>query len=64
MPLLTCADTIISPVLATLSTDAKTNEQKEALESLKLAFENAESHTPGITHKMLAQIIQLLQRKN
>jgi hypothetical protein len=51
-------------VLATLSTDAKSAEQKQALEGLKDAFENAENHTPGITHKMLAQIIQLLQRKN
>jgi len=56
-------DTIINPVLTTLAQDAKTPEQKQALEELKLSFENAEQHTPGITHKLLAQIIQMLQKR-
>jgi serine/threonine-protein kinase 24/25/MST4 len=56
-------DTIISPVLSTLLTDAKTPDQKASLEALKVSFENAEIATPGITHKMLANIISMLQRK-
>jgi hypothetical protein len=56
-------DTIISPVLTTLLTDAKTPDQKASLEALKVSFENAEIATPGITHKMLANIISMLQRK-
>ncbi len=56
-------DTIISPVLSTLLTDAKTPDQKASLEALKISFENAEIATPGITHKMLANIISMLQRK-
>lgn len=56
-------DTIISPVLSKLVTDAKASEQKEALEALKIAFENAETSQPGVTHKMLASIIALLQKR-
>jgi hypothetical protein len=40
-------DTIISPVLTTLTADMKTPEQRAALESLKLSFENAETQIPG-----------------
>jgi len=56
-------DTIINPVLTGLANEAKSAEQKASLESLKVSFENAESYTPGITHKMLASIIQMLQKR-
>lgn len=56
-------DTIINPVLTKLTSEQVSKEQAESIDKLKQAFEEAESCTPGITHKMLAQIIQMLQRK-
>lgn len=43
----------------------KTNTDEEvisALAQLKIAFDNAEKAQPGITHTMIAQIIETLKR--
>jgi len=58
----TAFDTIISPVLTSLEKTVAA-EQKKSLATLKDAFEQAEDTIPGITHKILAQVIQLLQQK-
>jgi len=58
----TAFDTIISPVLTSLEKTVAA-EQKKSLSNLKDAFEQAEDTIPGITHKILAQVIQLLQQK-
>jgi len=58
----TAFDNIISPVLTSLEKTVN-NDQKKSLSTLKDAFEHAEDTIPGITHKILAQVIQLLQQK-
>jgi len=53
---------VIYPVLSKL---LKTNTDEEvisALAQLKIAFDNAEKAQPGITHTMIAQIIETLKR--
>jgi len=53
---------VIYPVLSKL---LKTNNDEEvvsALAQLKIAFDNAERAQPGITHTMIAQIIETLKR--
>eukprot|EP01091_Cochliopodium_minus_P010688 TRINITY_DN288_c0_g1_i1.p1 TRINITY_DN288_c0_g1~~TRINITY_DN288_c0_g1_i1.p1 ORF type:complete len:442 (+),score=145.18 TRINITY_DN288_c0_g1_i1:57-1382(+) len=57
-------DTIISPVLLSLEKTVTSNEQKEVLNRLKDSFEQAEESIPGVTHKILHQVIQLLQKRN
>ena len=57
-------DTIINPVLTNLAKDAKSSDQRDSLDALKVAFEDAENSTPGITHKMLASIISMLQKRS
>lgn len=53
---------VIYPVLSKL---LKTNQEEPviaALAQLKIAFDNAERAKPGITHSMIAQIIETLKR--
>jgi serine/threonine-protein kinase 24/25/MST4 len=53
---------VIYPVLSKL---LKTNQEEPviaALAQLKIAFDNAERAKPGITHAMIAQIIETLKR--
>eukprot|EP01110_Echinostelium_bisporum_P008174 TRINITY_DN29_c0_g1_i1.p1 TRINITY_DN29_c0_g1~~TRINITY_DN29_c0_g1_i1.p1 ORF type:complete len:487 (-),score=191.75 TRINITY_DN29_c0_g1_i1:311-1771(-) len=53
---------VIYPVLSKL---LKTNQEEPviaALAQLKIAFDNAEKAKPGITHAMIAQIIETLKR--
>ncbi|PRP78190.1 hypothetical protein PROFUN_11320 [Planoprotostelium fungivorum] len=53
---------VIYPVLSKL---LKSNQEEEviaALAQLKLAFDKAEKAKPGITHTMIAHIIELLKR--
>eukprot|EP01112_Ceratiomyxa_fruticulosa_P021605 TRINITY_DN7666_c0_g1_i3.p1 TRINITY_DN7666_c0_g1~~TRINITY_DN7666_c0_g1_i3.p1 ORF type:complete len:562 (-),score=149.11 TRINITY_DN7666_c0_g1_i3:434-2119(-) len=53
---------IIYPVLSKL---LKTNQEEPviaALAQLKIAFDNAERAKPGISHQMIAQIIETLKR--
>ena len=59
----TAFDTIISPVLSQIDKTLSSNEQKQVLNQLRDAFEQAEDNIPGITHKILHQVIQLLQQK-
>lgn len=52
---------VIYPVLAKL---LKTNQEDEvvaALAQLKIAFDNAEKAKPGITHSLIAQMIETLK---
>jgi hypothetical protein len=53
---------VIYPVLSKL---LKTHQEEAviaALAQLKIAFDNAERAKPGITHAMIAQIIETLKR--
>jgi len=53
---------VIYPVLSKL---LKSNQEEEVIASLaqlKLAFDKAEKAKPGITHTMIAHIIELLKR--
>jgi hypothetical protein len=53
---------VIYPVLSKL---LKSNQEEgviAALAQLKIAFDNAERAKPGITHSMIAQIIETLKR--
>ncbi len=53
---------VIYPVLSKL---LKSNQEEAviaALAQLKIAFDNAERAKPGITHSLIAQIIETLKR--
>jgi len=53
---------VIYPVLSKL---LKSNQEEQviaALAQLKIAFDNAERAKPGITHSLIAQIIETLKR--
>lgn len=52
---------VIYPALAKLVKQTKDEEVCAALEELKNAFDNAESLQSGITHKLIAQIIETLK---
>jgi len=53
---------VIYPVLSKLLKNNTDEEVISALAQLKIAFDNAEKAQPGITHTMIAQIIETLKR--
>eukprot|EP01128_Nolandella_sp_AFSM9_P012021 TRINITY_DN888_c0_g1_i1.p1 TRINITY_DN888_c0_g1~~TRINITY_DN888_c0_g1_i1.p1 ORF type:complete len:450 (-),score=140.03 TRINITY_DN888_c0_g1_i1:110-1432(-) len=53
---------VIYPALSKLLKQTKDEETVKALTQLKDAFDNAESTQPGITHSLIAQIIETLKR--
>jgi len=53
---------VIYPVLSKLLKSNTDEEVISALAQLKIAFDNAEKAQPGITHTMIAQIIETLKR--
>ena len=55
-------DTIINPVLTSLI-KGKGGDEARVLTDLRDAFERAEDTIPGVTHRCLAQVIHLLQKR-
>eukprot|EP00005_Dracoamoeba_jomungandri_P003109 CAMPEP_0174260454 /NCGR_PEP_ID=MMETSP0439-20130205/9721_1 /TAXON_ID=0 /ORGANISM="Stereomyxa ramosa, Strain Chinc5" /LENGTH=437 /DNA_ID=CAMNT_0015344705 /DNA_START=69 /DNA_END=1382 /DNA_ORIENTATION=- len=53
---------VIYPVLSKLLKQNTDEQVVSALAQLKIAFDNAEKAQPGITHTMIAQIIETLKR--
>jgi len=53
---------VIYPALSKLLKSNKDDQVIEALARLKLAFDSAEKAQPGITHNLIAQIIETLKR--
>lgn len=53
---------VIYPVLSKLLRETKDNDVVTALARMKVAFDDAERAQPGITHTMIAQIIETLKR--
>lgn len=53
---------VIYPVLSKLLKNTTDENVISALAQLKIAFDNAEKAQPGITHSMIAQIIETLKR--
>eukprot|EP01117_Protostelium_nocturnum_P014113 TRINITY_DN532_c0_g1_i1.p1 TRINITY_DN532_c0_g1~~TRINITY_DN532_c0_g1_i1.p1 ORF type:complete len:472 (+),score=229.00 TRINITY_DN532_c0_g1_i1:174-1589(+) len=53
---------VIYPVLSKLLKNSQEEEVIAALAQLKLAFDKAEKAKPGISHTMIAQIIETLKR--
>lgn len=53
---------VIYPVLSKLLKQNEDDEVIGALAQLKIAFDNAEKAKPGITHNLIAQIIETLKR--
>jgi len=53
---------VIYPVLSKLLKQNQEEGVIAALAQLKIAFDNAERAKPGITHSMIAQIIETLKR--
>jgi len=53
---------VIYPVLSKLLKNSNDQEVINALAQLKIAFDNAEKAQPGITHTLIAQIIETLKR--
>lgn len=49
-------------VTSKLLKQTKDDETVKALTQLKTAFDNAEAVQPGITHSLIAQIIETLKR--
>eukprot|EP01120_Amphizonella_sp_Union-15-10_P016441 TRINITY_DN8683_c0_g2_i1.p1 TRINITY_DN8683_c0_g2~~TRINITY_DN8683_c0_g2_i1.p1 ORF type:complete len:487 (+),score=121.92 TRINITY_DN8683_c0_g2_i1:54-1514(+) len=52
---------VIYPVLSKLLKNNQDDQVIEALARLKLAFDSAEKASPGITHNLIAQIIETLK---
>ncbi|KAM9998459.1 hypothetical protein ACTFIY_008129 [Dictyostelium cf. discoideum] len=53
---------VIYPVLSKLLKNTSDENVINALAQLKMAFDNAEKAKPGITHSLIAQIIETLKR--
>ncbi|GAM25608.1 hypothetical protein SAMD00019534_087830 [Acytostelium subglobosum LB1] len=53
---------VIYPVLSKLLKSTQDENVVNALAQLKMAFDNAEKTKPGITHMMIAQVIETLKR--
>lgn len=53
---------VIYPVLSKLLKQNQEEGVIAALAQLKIAFDNAERAKPGITHSLIAQIIETLKR--
>lgn len=53
---------VIYPALSKLLKQAKDEETVKALTQLKNAFDNAEQVSPGLSHSLIAQIIETLKR--
>ncbi len=53
---------VIYPVLSKLLKSTTDENVISSLAQLKIAFDNAEKSQPGITHTMIAQIIETLKR--
>ncbi|EGG18570.1 severin kinase [Cavenderia fasciculata] len=53
---------VIYPVLSKLLNNTQDENVINSLAQLKMAFDNAEKAKPGITHQLIAQIIETLKR--
>jgi serine/threonine-protein kinase 24/25/MST4 len=53
---------VIYPALGKLLKQTKDEETVKALKQLKTAFDDAEATQPGLTHSLIAQIIETLKR--
>jgi len=60
----TVLTSVIYPVLGKLLKQNQDPQVVQALASLKIAFDNAEKAQPGISHQIIAQIIEALKSTN
>jgi len=57
----TSINSFIIPSITKLTSEAKDSKVIASLEQLKQAFIEVETNKPGITHKLIARIIEILR---